>query len=166
MSPFLSADAIKNLRDAISDSYNPKRNYTFIVGVDPRYKSTNEKALKELYFLHINSYIFFQEDTLQGNSENIPRFHPKIYLFEGENDIALIVGSSNFTLGGLFNNIESSILLEFKADDEQGMRVVNRLKSYYNSFFNLNNRHLYRINASLIKALVTDGVIQRDQANE
>lgn len=51
-------------------------------------------------------------------------FHPKVYLFIcGDDDVQVIIGSSNFTHGGLSSNYELSILTNRKKDGV----VVDRL---------------------------------------
>ncbi len=40
-------------------------------------------------------------------------FHPKLYLVRGKTRARFVVGSANLTLGGLNNNIEAGMLLDF-----------------------------------------------------
>ena len=49
-----------------------------------------------------------------SNSEST--FHPKIYAFEYDDECKVVVGSANFTQGGLLQNYEASVLI----DDERG----------------------------------------------
>lgn len=46
-------------------------------------------------------------DALDGGT-----FHPKLYLFQNDNDFCCIMGSSNFTSGGFGNNAELNICIE------------------------------------------------------
>lgn len=39
-------------------------------------------------------------------------FHPKLYFFRSASGVALLLGSSNFTYSGFYENIESNMLLE------------------------------------------------------
>ena len=50
-------------------------------------------------------------------------FHPKVYMLDGEETAALIVGSSNVTAGGLFSNFEASLLaeLDLSLDDDRAL---------------------------------------------
>ena len=44
-------------------------------------------------------------------------FHPKLYIFEKEDDITVIVGSSNLSEGGLSSNYEANVMIKGKASD-------------------------------------------------
>lgn len=46
-------------------------------------------------------------------------FHPKIYAFESSDGCKVVVGSANFTQGGLLQNYEASVLI----DDESGAMI-------------------------------------------
>lgn len=59
-------------------------------------------------------------------------FHPKVYLFSNENEYSAIVGSSNFTLGGLKRNIECNIHIAGKKDE-----FFEELKKYFLWLWNL-----------------------------
>lgn len=52
-------------------------------------------------------------------------FHPKVYYFQSKRQAAAIVGSANFTRGGTELNVELSILIEGKSDDEQLISIKN-----------------------------------------
>ena len=56
-------------------------------------------------------------------------FHPKIYLFDDEaNEKALlIIGSSNWSYGGLATNIEGNILLHLSLDIGEERTIYDRL---------------------------------------
>ena len=48
-------------------------------------------------------------------------FHPKIYLFKGENYAEAFIGSNNLTVGGTEKNFESAVqlMLEIPLDDAE-----------------------------------------------
>ena len=56
-------------------------------------------------------------------------FHPKIYLFDHETDqrALIIVGSSNWSYGGLAGNVEGSILLHLNLTVEEERIIYDRL---------------------------------------
>ncbi|OEO30346.1 hypothetical protein VW23_021750 [Devosia insulae DS-56] len=51
-------------------------------------------------------------------------FHPKLYLVRGAKVARLVIGSANLTLGGLNNNIEAGLLIEFDLSDVDDKKVV------------------------------------------
>ena len=44
-------------------------------------------------------------------------FHPKIYLFSGKDEALVIMGSSNWTKGGLSENLEANVVVQLKLSD-------------------------------------------------
>ena len=56
-------------------------------------------------------------------------FHPKIYLFDNQTHqkALLIVGSSNWSYGGLANNVESNMLLDLNLTIEDERAIYDRL---------------------------------------
>jgi phosphatidylserine/phosphatidylglycerophosphate/cardiolipin synthase-like enzyme len=95
--------------------------------------------------------IFYQEES--------PIFHPKIYLFEGKNEIKLIIGSSNLTARGLFGNVEISLLVEFTERDTQGNELLSKLKDYYSGLFDFSDPNLFRISDEVIQGFIDKGVV-------
>lgn len=56
-------------------------------------------------------------------------FHPKLYFVRGETHARLVIGSANLTLGGLNNNIEAGMLLDFNLADAADKAVVDNIES-------------------------------------
>ena len=56
-------------------------------------------------------------------------FHPKIYLFDNETDqqALLIIGSSNWSYGGLAGNVEGNILLYLSLNIEEERTIYDQL---------------------------------------
>jgi HKD family nuclease len=57
-------------------------------------------------------------------------FHPKLYLASGASKARLLVGSSNFTPGGLFFNDEVSLEAEFELPGEDTEEALLRSRAY------------------------------------
>lgn len=148
-SAFLSVAGLDAISNFIEQAKTNSKSLNLIVGVDEG--GTPQDALKRLHDLYINGYIFYQRES--------PIFHPKIYLFEGENQTKLIVGSSNLTLKGLFTNVESSLLVEFSADDEDGQKLLSELKSYFQPIFEFNDPNLFRVTPEKINEFVAEGIV-------
>ena len=80
---------------------NKIKDITIITGIDQ--KGTSKEALEELLNSQAKSFVFYNPSSII--------FHPKVYFFEGADKIKLIVGSSNLTSQGLFQNIEDYLCL-------------------------------------------------------
>lgn len=146
---FASEAGVVGLSECIASSGDFYEKLNLIVGIDQ--EGTSKEALKEIDDLGINSYIFYQKES--------PIFHPKIYLFEGQKDTTLIVGSSNLTARGFFGNVESSLMVEFKNDNTDGIKLLKEVKSYYSTLFDLSDRNLFKISPELINQFVSEGIV-------
>lgn len=51
-------------------------------------------------------------------------FHPKLYMFFGDNDILLIIGSGNLTAGGMGKNHESFISFVVNKDNQDHLPII------------------------------------------
>jgi HKD family nuclease len=149
ISAFASEAGVFGLSRHIQYAKQNYKNLILIVGVDQ--DGTSEEALNEILNLNIDGYIFYQKES--------PIFHPKIYLFEGDNNIKLIIGSSNLTGRGLFTNVESSLLIEFDSDDEEGTALLTELKSYFQSLFDLSDPNLFKISNIIIADFIAKGIV-------
>lgn len=56
-------------------------------------------------------------------------FHPKLYFFKSKSGAALLMGSSNFTYSGFYENKESNILLEGKGYEELITKYLLEVRS-------------------------------------
>ncbi|OAZ04595.1 phospholipase D family protein [Flavobacterium succinicans] len=149
ISAFASEAGVVGLSECIASGAEFYKTLNLIVGVDQ--EGTSKKALIEINELAINSYIFYQKES--------PIFHPKIYLFEGENDTTLIVGSSNLTARGFFGNIESSLMVEFKNDNADGIKLLKEVKDYYSTLFDFTDKNLFKISPKIINQFVSEGIV-------
>ncbi len=60
-------------------------------------------------------------------------FHPKLYLVRGKKHAGLVIGSANLTLGGLNNNIEAGLRLNFDLSDDNDKAVVESIENQFES---------------------------------
>lgn len=148
ISAFASESGVLCLAECIERSLGNFESIKIIVGIDQ--EGTSVQALEKILELKVISYIFYQKEA--------PIFHPKIYLFEGKDDYTLIVGSSNLTGKGLFSNVESSIRIDGKIGTIDS-DILNQLKGYYSSLFDLTDQNLFEITAGNIKAFIEKGIV-------
>ena len=55
-------------------------------------------------------------------------FHPKIYMSRNPNEARLLIGSANLTVGGLYSNIEASIILDLDLHEPDDKAFVHQLE--------------------------------------
>lgn len=149
ISAFASEAGIKGLSQYIEKAKGSYKGLNIIVGIDQ--KGTSKEALNAIIELEIGAYIFYQT--------GFSIFHPKIYLFEGDDYTQLIIGSSNLTSQGLFVNVEASIHLELSNDNQSDMDVLIDLKTRFSTLFDLSDPNLKQITPELIDQLVTEKVV-------
>jgi HKD family nuclease len=142
LSAFASVGGVLALGKSVQQARDSSVQINIIVGVDQ--KGTSKEALEALMALGVHTFVFTQREH--------PIFHPKLYLFEGENNSALIIGSSNLTLKGLWQNVEASILIEIEHQDEAG--IVEEIKTYFSGLFDFTDPNLMPLNGAVIEQLV------------
>jgi len=148
-SAFASEAGIYGLSGYINSAKKNFKNLTIFVGIDQG--GTSKEALEEILNLNIESYIYYQKEN--------PIFHPKFYLFEGTNEVKIILGSSNLTGSGLFTNIESSLLVEFNQADKDGLALLSEFKTYYKHILNLKDQNIFKIDNTVIDDFFHDGIV-------
>lgn len=60
-------------------------------------------------------------------------FHPKLYIFKGNQTVRVLIGSSNFTAGGLLSNVESCLAVEGSYGDEIIDKILNNFERIWKS---------------------------------
>lgn len=93
-------------------------------------------------------------------------FHPKLYVFRGPNRACVIVGSSNVTRGGLYDNYEVSLLLTLGRPADEALLTsvdayLNMLRDQSETCLKVTDELLERLNAS---SIVQDEDAHRDSA--
>lgn len=150
ISAFTSQAGINGLAKYIDGAKKHLKIITIVTGIDQR--GTSKEALEALLDLKIDTYIFFAPSPF-------PIFHPKIYLFEGNEKSQLIIGSSNLTIPGLFNNVETSLLIGIDNNIDADKNIVEQLKEYFSGIFKHSDPNLKKITTKVITDLVKAKVI-------
>ena len=79
-------------------------------------------------------------------------FHPKVYAFEGPEEWAAIVGSSNLTTGGLYSNIESFLVIQGNPTDGAVLEAL--FVPYETAPFS--DANVRDVDASLLREIAAD----------
>ena len=150
---FASSSGINGLSKYIKKAKKHMKVLRIFVGIDQ--KGTSKEALEALLKLKIDTRIYYTTSHII--------FHPKIYLFAGDKDCCIILGSSNLTQPGLFQNIEASLLVEFDKSDVNGVSLLNQVYVYFDSFLKGKDRNIQILNKELIKRLYKYKIIPNEK---
>jgi HKD family nuclease len=149
---FVRQSGITQLRDYIEKAKSHIKQFRIIVGVDQR--GTSKEALETLLDLDVGTSIFHTVSPIT--------FHPKVYFFEGTKRNQLIVGSSNFTQKGLFQNMETSLQVDMNSDETTGEDLLKQIHDYINQFVDNENSNVQRLTSKLIEELANTGLLPNE----
>lgn len=68
-------------------------------------------------------------------NEAVRTFHPKLYLFASDTVALLIIGSSNWSLGGLERNVEANVLLHLDFTDAEQTAAYNDAVAVFETYW-------------------------------
>lgn len=88
-------------------------------------------------------------------------FHPKLYFAKGDTRARMVIGSANLTLGGLNNNIEAGMLLDFDLTNAADKSAVEKIEAEFDKLAADFGANVLKINdvADLDALLATGRVI-------
>jgi len=115
---FVKSSGMELLEPLLNACLAEGGNIEFIVGLD--FHTTDAESLQMMYELttmHPSKFRFY---CYSDPTDAAATYHPKLYLFERNESVTGIIGSSNLTRGGLSENIEINAVLEFTSQDQEG----------------------------------------------
>ena len=122
---FAKKSGIQHIEEKMKAFVDSGKSARVIVGIDQQGTSAEGLegllvALGELGTLLIN------------HDENaFVTFHPKIYFFEGAEKALLIIGSGNFTQGGMYTNDEGFAIVELDPDSKNDRHTIEQIKGSF-----------------------------------
>lgn len=119
------------------------------IGVDLH--ATSKEALELLLRENIPSYIVY--------SPNDVTYHPKVYTFEGESRYYIIVGSSNLTTKGLYQNVEASLCVSNEYQTDEGRELLSDIYDYYNDFLNGQSTTCKELTQEILDILINSKIV-------
>lgn len=146
---FASTSGIYNIEEQLIRFQKKGGNIRIYLGVD--LFGTSKEALLRLIELEIPTYIVY--------SPNAIVYHPKIYAFEGQHKNFVIVGSSNLTASGLFQNVEASVCLESREGDEEGRELLSDIYDYFNALLSKDSTISQRLTNDILDILVKNKIV-------
>ena len=146
---FAGVSGINNIEDQLVQFKNNGGNIQLYIGVD--INGTSKEALERLLELGIPTYIV--------HSTNRITYHPKVYVFSGAKTHTIIVGSSNLTTKGLFQNVESSICVSFDEGDNQGLLFEKSILNQFDGIITGGLGCTQMLDQSLLELLVANNTV-------
>lgn len=148
---YAKSGPLYRLRESIEGWQSSGKTIEAIFGIDQR--GTSKEAL-ELSLAWFDAVYITQAPGIT--------FHPKLYLFSGEDYAQITVGSNNLTVGGTEKNFESAIHLELALPDDAA--VLDVLKDAWAALLPDVCPATLRLNAKLLAQLVEDGLVVDEKA--
>lgn len=152
---FVSTSGLKNIANQLFEFKKAGKKIKLYVGVD--LNATSKEALEKLLELEIETYVIYSPNNII--------YHPKIYAFEGNETKRAIVGSSNLTESGLFQNIEASVCVDFEADDENGNEFLSSIYDHFNFIINQENSSCQLLTPEVLEILIESKVVLPEIVN-
>ena len=150
---FVSESGVKQIEESLIP-YAAKA--TIFAGV--RNDITSYQGLVALHGLSNDLYIV---DT--GSRSVL--FHPKLYFARSETRARMVIGSANLTLGGLNNNIEAGMLLDFDLTNAADNAAIVKIEAEFDKLTIDFNTNILKIKAIPdLDALLASGRIIDEMA--
>lgn len=148
-SAFTKMSGINKIKEELAIAKQNYHSLKFILGIVER--GTSKEALQYFIDNEIETWVYC--------ADNKTMFHPKIYYFSGKNNSRFILGSSNLTGAGLFDNIEASTLFEFSNRDATGKKFIRQFSSYFTSILDGNHDDLQLLTLEVLEDLINSGFV-------
>ncbi|WP_370900293.1 phospholipase D-like domain-containing protein [Chryseobacterium gossypii] len=146
---FVSTGGLRNIINQLHSFKENGGEIKLYCGVN--LNATSKEALEQLLEHGIESYVVYSPNNII--------YHPKIYAFEGNEKKRAIIGSSNLTESGLFQNIEASVCVDFDSDDENGNEFLSDIYDHFNAVINLEHPSCQLLTQEVLDILVESKVV-------
>lgn len=145
-SAFVKRSGTKHIKGAMKAFVARGGVIRFTAGVDAG--GTSEQGLRDLLDAVDNGTGIF----VYGNGSS-STFHPKVYLFRNNQAAHLVVGSGNFTEGGLYTNYEASILLKLDLSVPADQEILDAVTESLDIWSTSAEGECFLLDAALLERL-------------
>lgn len=114
---FVKRSGVKHIEQNLKQFLERGGKARIVVGID-QYGTSYEGLANLLEAVNENEIWIYHADRA---ADRYYTFHPKLYVFQGENFARIVIGSGNLTEGGLFTNDEAFVILELSLPAEQSI---------------------------------------------
>lgn len=149
---FVKGSGVRYVQEALRNFVENGGSVRITVGIDHRGTSIEGlRLLLESVGTHGEVWVF--------HNEAASTFHPKIYLFENNEEAFFIVGSGNLTAGGLYTNYEAGLSLRLNAATRDGALLLERLHQVFTRWQDDSLGLARRLDEALLEELQKEGYI-------
>jgi HKD family nuclease len=152
---FVSTGGLKNIIEEMLAFREAGGEIKLYLGVN--LNATSKEALEKLLEHEIESYVVYSPNNII--------YHPKIYAFQGDETTRAIIGSSNLTESGLFQNIEASVCVDFESDDENGIEFLADIYDHFNAIINQEHPSCQLLTQEVLEILIESNVVLPEAVN-
>lgn len=123
VSAFVSLQTIMRVKQQVISLKGNGVDIRFVLGID--LGGTSQEVLQEILRWNIDAKVV--KHRRPGHT-----FHPKLYLFEWEEQGTIIIGSNNITEGGFFGNYEGAVCITYALPEEAEafINACNQLRRF------------------------------------
>ncbi len=151
LTAFVTRSGVQKMVNA-KDAVDGIENIQFYVGVDQ--EATTKQGLERLLQTEVETKVF----RLKRSDLT---YHPKVYLFKGDEKARVITGSANITEPGLLANVEAATVCDADLSNKSDREFIEDVE---NSLLDPVDRDATELTDSLLKKIVKNGRIGDENA--
>lgn len=152
---FVKRSGVKHLSIALQNFVINGGMVRIVAGLD-HHGTSYEGLLGLLNVVGENVWVYHADEGVS----RFYTFHPKIYLFEGESEALLLVGSGNLTEGGLYTNDEAIVTLTLSQEDT-ALQIV---KNAFEEWCDTTSDNSKQLTQTLLEKLLEADYIRKESA--
>jgi len=150
---FVKNSGVRHIQAELHEFTSKGKKARLVVGID--HHGTSQEGLEGLL-----QVVGKQGEIWINHTRDLYiTFHPKIYLFEGDETALLIIGSGNLTEGGLFTNDEASSLNWLDLEKDSDKAVLRELKANFDDWCNGDSANAIKLDQEFLITLTEEGYI-------
>lgn len=154
---FIKQSGVQHLYEPLQQFILSGKTVRLVVGIDQQVTSQDGLAML------LDAVGSTGQIWINHTEGNLPiTFHPKVYLFEGDESAFLIIGSGNMTSGGLFTNDEASLVQTLDSHIGADMALLNEVKSALDGWCDESQDNVRRLNSEVLQHLVEEGYVRSE----
>lgn len=157
---FAKISGLQHLLQPLRQFAATGRQVELVIGVD--HHGTSYEALEQLYnalpYGSATTYILHNEHATR------PTFHPKIYCFDDDESVDLVIGSGNLTSGGLFTNYELGLHVVLSKRDPDHRNLINQVDGQFARWLDLTSGATNLLDMTLLNNLRLTGLVINEKS--